>query len=93
MLYGLQVSPDLISTIIDEVQAKAEQWQQRPLEAIYAIVNFDALRLKVRDEGSVRNKAAYLALGTRADRRKEVRGPWIEQTEGAEFWLKVFIEL
>ncbi len=92
-LYGLQVSPDLISTITDEVLAEVEQWQQRPLEATYAIVYFDALRLKIRDEGTVRNKAVYLALGIRVDGRKEVLGLWIEQTEGAKFWLKVFNEL
>lgn len=92
-LYGLQVSPDLISTITDEVLADVEQWQKRPLEAMYPIVYFDALRLKIRDEGTVRNKAVYLALGIRADGRKEVLGLWIEQTEGAKFWLKVFNEL
>ncbi|AEI81727.1 transposase mutator type (plasmid) [Cupriavidus necator N-1] len=92
-LYGLQVSPDLISTITDEVLAEVDQWQQRPLEAMYPIVYFDALRLKIRDEGTVRNKAVYLALGIRADGRKEVLGLWIEQTEGAKFWLKVFNEL
>jgi transposase-like protein len=92
-LYGLQVSPDLISTVTDEVLAEVEQWQQRPLEAMYPIVYFDALRLKIRDEGTVKNKAVYLALGIRADGRKEVLGLWIEQTEGAKFWLKVFNEL
>ena len=92
-LYGLEVSPDLISTITDEVLAEVEQWQQRPLETMYPVVYFDALRLKIRDEGTVRNKAVYLALGIRADGRKEVLGLWIEQTEGAKFWLKVFNEL
>jgi transposase-like protein len=92
-LYGLQVSPDLISTITDEVLAEVEQWQNRPLEAMYPIVYFDALRLKIRDEGTVKNKAVYLALGIRADGGKEVLGLWIEQTEGAKFWLKVFNEL
>lgn len=92
-IYGLEVSPDLISTITDEVLAEVEQWQQRPLEAMYPIVYFDALRLKIRDEGAVKNKAVYLALGIRADGRKEVLGLWIEQTEGAKFWLKVFNEL
>jgi putative transposase len=92
-IYGLEVSADLISTITDEVLAEVEQWQQRPLEAMYPIVYFDALRLKIRDEGAVRNKAVYLALGIRADGRKEVLGLWIEQTEGAKFWLKVFNEL
>ncbi|MBF8179815.1 MAG: IS256 family transposase [Pseudomonadota bacterium] len=92
-LYGLDVSPDLISTITDEVLAEVEQWQKRPLEAMYPIVYFDAMRLKIRDEGTVKNKAVYLALGIRADGRKEVLGLWIEQTEGAKFWLKVFNEL
>jgi putative transposase len=92
-LYSLQVSPDLISTITGEVLAEVGQWQMRPLEAMYPIVYFDALRLKIRDDGMVRNKAVYLALGIRADGRKEVLGLWIEQTEGAKFWLKVFNEL
>jgi transposase-like protein len=92
-LYGLNVSPDLISTITDEVLAEVEQWRQRPLEAMYPVVYFDALRLKIRDEGAVKNKAVYLALGVRADGKKEVLGLWIEQTEGAKFWLKVFNEL
>jgi transposase-like protein len=88
----LNVSPDLISTITDEVLSEVEQWQQRPLEPMYPIVYFDALRLKIRDEGTVRNKAVYLALGIKADGKKEVLGLWIEQTEGAKFWLKVFNE-
>lgn len=92
-LYGTEVSPDLISTITDEVLEEVGQWQQRPLDAMYPIVYFDALRLKIRDEGTVKNKAVYLALGVRADGRKEVLGLWIEQTEGAKFWLKVFNEL
>jgi transposase-like protein len=92
-LYGTEVSPDLISTITDEVMDEVTQWQQRPLETIYPIVYFDALRLKIRDEATVKNKAVYLALGVRADGRKEVLGLWIQQTEGAKFWLKVFNEL
>ena len=92
-LYGLNVSPDLISTITDEVLSEVEQWQQRPLEPMYPIVYFDALRLKIRDEGTVKNKAVYLALGIKADGKKEVLGLWIEQTEGTKFWLKVFNEL
>lgn len=67
-------SPDLISTITDEVMEEVVQWQQRPLEPMYPIVYFDALRLKIRDQGTVKNKAAYLALGIRADGRKEVLG-------------------
>jgi putative transposase len=87
------VLPDLISTITDEVLEEVAQWQQRPLEATYPIVYFDALRLKIRDEGTVKNQAVYLALDIRGDGRKEVLGLWIKQTEGAKFWLKVFNEL
>ena len=92
-LYGLEVSPELISTITDEVMEEVLAWQGRPLETMYPIVYFDALRLKIRDEGVVRNKAVYLALGIDASGHKEVLGMWIEQTEGAKFWLKVFNEL
>ncbi len=92
-LYGLEVSPDLISTITDEVLVEVKEWQSRPLEAMYAMMYFDALQLKIRDEGVVKNKAVYLALGIRADGHKEVLGLWIEQSEGAKFWLKVFNEL
>ena len=92
-LYGLEVSAELISTITDEVMGEVTQWQSRPLEAMYPIVYFDALRLKIRDEGTVRNKAVYLALGIDAGGNKDVLGMWIEQTEGAKFWLKVFNEL
>ena len=92
-LYGLEVSPELISTITDEVMAEAAAWQARPLDALYPIVYFDALRLKIRDEGTVKNKAVYLALGIDATGRKDVLGLWIEQTEGAKFWLKVFNDL
>jgi putative transposase len=92
-LYGLEVSPELISTITDEVMGEVAQWQSRALEAMYPLVYFDALRLKIRDEGTVRNKAVYLALGIDASGNKDVLGMWIEQTEGAKFWLKVFNEL
>ena len=68
-------------------------WQNRPLESMYPVVFFDALRVKIRDEGVVRNKAVYLALGVLPDGRRDVLGIWIEQTEGAKFWLKVFNEL
>jgi transposase-like protein len=92
-IYGLEVSPDLISTITDEVIEEALRWQSRPLEAMYAIVYFDALRLKIRDAGTVKNKAVYLALGIDAEGQKDVLGLWIEETEGAKFWLRVFNEL
>src|SRR3954464_7764839 len=92
-LYGIDVSPDLVSAVTDAVLDEIAEWQNRPLEALYPLVFFDALRVKVRDEGTVRNKAVYLALGVRADGRKEILGLWIEQTEGAKFWLRVMAEL
>ena len=91
--YQMPVSPDLISQITDEVLDEVSQWQQRPLEAIYPVVIFDALRVKIRDEGVVRNKAVYLALGITREGTKEVLGFWIQQSEGAAFWLRVMSEL
>ena len=77
----------------DAVLEEVAEWQSRPLEALYPLVFLDALRVKVRDEGTVRNKAIYVVLGVRPDRTKEVLGLWIEQTEGAKFWLRVMNEL
>lgn len=79
-IYGLEVSPQLISTVTDEVLTEVAQWQARALEALYPIVYFDALRLKIRDEGTVMNKAVYLALGIDVAGRKDLLGLWIEQT-------------
>ena len=92
-LYGIDVSPELISAVTDAILDEIAEWQNRPLEVVYPLVFFDALRVKVRDEGTVRNKAVYLALDVRADGRKEILGLWIEQTEGAKFWLRVMAEL
>jgi len=92
-LYGVEVSPDLISTVTDAVLEEVREWQNRPLEPLYPVVIFDALRVKIRDEGVVRNKAIYLALGITRAGAKEVLGLWVEQTEGAKFWLKVMTEL
>jgi putative transposase len=92
-LYGLEVSPDLISAVTDAVLEEVAEWQNRPLEALYPLIFFDAIRIKVRDEGTVRNKAVYVALGVRPDGTKEVLGLWIEQSEGAKFWLRVMNEL
>jgi len=92
-LYGIEVSPDLVSAVTDAVLDEVADWQNRPLEALYPLVFLDALRVKVRDEGTVRNKAVYVALGVRHDGIKEVLGLWIEQTEGAKFWLRVMNEL
>src|ERR1700712_584076 len=92
-LYGIDVSPDLISAVTDAVLEEIAAWQARPLEAAYPLVFFDALRVKIRDEGLVRNKAVHVALGVRADGTKEVLGLWLEQNEGAKFWLRVMNEL
>ena len=92
-LYGIDVSADLISTITDAVLEAVAEWQNRPLDACYPLVFFDAIRVKIRDEGFVRNKAVYIALGILPDGTKEILGIWIEQTEGAKFWLRVMNEL
>jgi putative transposase len=92
-MYGTAVSPDFISTVTDEVMAEVVAWQNRPLEPMYPVIFFDALRVKIRDDAVVRNKAVYLALGVLPDGSRDVLGLWIEQTEGAKFWLKVFNEL
>lgn len=92
-LYGIEVSADLISTVTDAVLDEIATWQARPLEPIYPLVFFDALRVKIRDEGLVRNKAVHIALGVRADGTKEILGLWLEQNEGAKFWLRVMNEL
>jgi hypothetical protein len=92
-LYGIDVSPDLISRVTGAVLDEIREWQSRPLGPVYPIVFFDALRVKIRDEGLVRNKAVYAALAFNANGEKEVLGLWIEQTGGAKFWLKVVNEL
>jgi putative transposase len=92
-MYGVDVSPDLVSRVTDAVADDVTAWQQRPLDSVYCIVYLDALVVKVRDQGVVRNKAVYLALGVTAHGSKEVLGLWIEQNEGAKFWLKVVNEL
>lgn len=92
-LYGVAVSPDLISTVTDAVLEEVTAWQQRPLAPLYPVIFFDALRVKIRDEGTVKSKAVYLALGVTPDGLKDVLGLWIEQTEGAKFWLRVMTEL
>ena len=92
-MYGIDVSPDLISAVTDAVLEEVGEWRNRPLDAAYAVVFFDAIRVKIRDEGFVRNKVVYIALGIRPDGTKEILGQWIENTEGAKFWLRVMNEL
>ena len=83
-LYGITISPDLVSAVTDSVIGEVRAWQSRPLESTYVLVFFDALRVKIRDEGLVCNKAVYLAIGMRCSGHKEILGLWIEQTEGGE---------
>ena len=85
-LYGTDVSPDLISRVTDGVLDEVRDWQNRPLDPVYPVVFFDALRVKIRDEGLVKNKAVYVALAINPNGEKEVLGLWIEQSEGAKFW-------
>ena len=92
-MYAVDVSPDLISTVTDAVLSEVTAWQARPLEAMYPVVFFDALRVKIRQDGVVRNKAVYLALGMLADGTRDILGIWIENTEGAKFWMKVFNDM
>ena len=83
-IYGVDASPVLISRITGTVMYAVKEWQARPLEACYPLIFFDAIRVKIRDEGFVRNKAVYIALGVQTDGTQEVLGIWIEQTEGAK---------
>lgn len=92
-LYGVAVSRELISKVTDAVHEELREWRSRPLEAVYPIVYFDALRVKVREEGVVQNKAVHLALGVTALGHKEILGLWMAENEGAKFWLGVMNEL
>lgn len=94
-LYGLEVSPDLISRVTDAVLDEVKEWRSRALDAVYPVVIFDALRVKIRDKDSriVKNKAVYLALGITGEGEREVLGLWIAENEGAKFWLSVMTEL
>jgi len=92
-IYGVDVSPDLISRVTDAILEEVREWQNRPLDSVYPVVFFDALRVKIRDDGLVKNKAVYVALALNGNGEKEVLGLWVEQNEGAKFWLKVVNEL
>jgi transposase-like protein len=91
--YAVEVSAEFISTVTATVMEEVKEWQGRPLEKLYSVVFFDALRIKVRDEGTVKNKAVYFALGVDAQGQRDVLGFWLEQTEGAKFWQRVMSEL
>ena len=92
-MYGTEISPTLISSVTDAVMEDAKAWQSRPLDVLYPIVYLDCIHVKTRDNGAVRAKAVYLALGINLAGEKELLGLWIAQTEGAKFWLQVVTEL
>jgi putative transposase len=92
-IYKVEVSPQLISNVTEEVLEEVKSWQNRPLDAVYPIVYLDALVVKIREAGHVRNKAIYVAIGVNMQGNKEVLGLWVGQAEGAKFWLQVITEL
>jgi len=92
-LYGVEVSPDLISKVTDGVLDELAAWRTRPLEPVYCIVYLDALMVKIRSKGTVSNQAVYVAVGVPADGSREVLGLWVQDTEGAKFWSAVLDEL
>ena len=92
-MYATEVSPDFISSVTDAVMDEVMAWQARPLETMYPVVFFDALRVKIREDAVVRNKAVYLALAVLPDGTRDILGIWIENTEGAKFWMKVFNDI
>lgn len=92
-LYGVEVSPALISSVTAAVHDEVKAWRSRPLSAVYPILYFDALVVKSREEGPVKNKAVYLALGINLEGEKELLGLWMSENEGAKFWLSVFNDL
>src|ERR1700722_16579676 len=92
-MYKVEVSPQLISNVTEEVMEEVKNWQNRPLDAVYPIVYLDALVVKIRDAGHVRNKAIYVAIGVNMQGTKEVLGLWAGQAEGSKFWLQVLTEM
>jgi putative transposase len=92
-LYGIEVSPELVSSVTDNIQDFVRQWQTRPLDPVYPIVYLDALRMKIRVDGTVQNRCIYLAIGVNTTGRKEALGLWASENEGAKFWLSVLTEL
>jgi transposase-like protein len=92
-IYNVDISPELVSRVTDEVKGLVEEWRNRSLDSFYPVIFFDALRVNIRDEGHVSKKAVYIALAIRLDGQKEVLGMWIEQNEGSKFWLGIMNEL
>ncbi len=92
-MYGVEVSPGLISEVTDSIQEEVKAWQDRPLEALYPIVYLDAMMVKMRHEGKVENRAVFTAIGINVEGRKSVLGLWVNNTEGAKFWMSVLMNL
>jgi len=92
-IYNVDISPELVSRVTDEVKGLVDEWRNRPLESFYPIIFLDALRTNIRDEGHVSKKAVYIALAIRLDGQKELLGMWIEQNEGSKFWMGILNEL
>ena len=92
-IYGVEVSPDLISSVTENITELVREWQTRPLDAVYPIIYLDALRVKIRIDGVVSNRCIYLAIGVNVEGKKETLGLWTSDTEGAKFWLSVLTEL
>lgn len=92
-IYGVEVSPDLVSTVTSAVEEKVREWQMRPLDAVYPILYLDALRVKIRVDSRVQNRCVYIAIGVNLEGRKETLGLWTAENEGAKFWLSVLTEL
>src|SRR5450756_2575242 len=92
-MYGVEVSPGLISEVTDSIQEEVKAWQDRPLEALYPIVYLDAMMVKIRHEGKVDNRAVFTAIGINVEGQKSVLGLWVNSTEGSKFWISVLVNL
>src|SRR5579863_3097371 len=92
-MYGVEVSPALISSVTEAVMEEVKTWQSRPLEEVYAILYMDVLRVKIRDGGHIQNKAIYVAMGVNLAGQKEILGLWAAQNEGAKLWLQVMTDI
>lgn len=92
-MYGIEVSPTLISNVTNKIVPLIKEWQNRPLQGVYAIVYLDAIHFKVKQDGAIVNKAAYMVIGIDLDGNKDVLGMWIGENESSKFWLSVLNEL
>ena len=92
-LYGVQVSPEFISTVTDKVYGVMREWKMRALDEVYPVVFFDALRVNIRKDARIQKESVYLALGVRRDGTRDVLGMWVSENEGAAFWTSVFVDL